>query len=229
MRHTPDVREKARYAHSIQRGRGGVEATPRANRTYAPQIISPRPVPYYNSNAPITGSSSGRSMVPQQSYQSDFPSNPDPFDPGHSGMRPPPAPTPPTYAQDYYNSGRPYSPNPTISARTDSPAESYYSNPSLKCSRTSLSSSHSLSQRSSMVDISHNIQWNTDLQTKFETAIGRLTASASFPLNWVTNPEFITFCQDFIVGAKVPSRKVLTQWIIPGILKQVCAIIKLLY
>jgi hypothetical protein len=78
-----------------------------------------------------------------------------------------------------------------------------------------------------MADISQATYWDADRQKKFEEAIGRLTASAGFALSWVTNPEFIKLCEDYIAGAKVPSRKVLTQRIIPSLLVKVCISVRL--
>ncbi|PPQ94510.1 hypothetical protein CVT25_014164 [Psilocybe cyanescens] len=209
----------------------GVEATPRANRTYsaagsATIIVSPRPVPYYNSSAPITGSTSGRAI----SYHLQQPT-PDYF--AGPAMHPPLDSSPPLiggmmgggdyhYAPSWassYNHG--YSPR---TSRIDSPStESYYSNHSLKHSRTSFGKSQSITCQSSMANINQTTQWNTDCQRKFEEAIGHLTASAGFALNWVANPEFIKLCKDFILGTKVPSWKVLTQRIIPSLLVKVCA------
>jgi len=43
-----------------------------------------------------------------------------------------------------------------------------------------------------------------------------LTAAAGFSLSWVDNPVFIEFMEEYIPAAKLPSRKVLTQQIIPA-------------
>jgi len=63
--------------------------------------------------------------------------------------------------------------------------------------------------------------WSDDCQKNFKEKLAHLTASARFPLNWVTNPEFIDFCQTFISGAHIPSQKTLMQRIIPSTLKKV--------
>ena len=48
-------------------------------------------------------------------------------------------------------------------------------------------------------------------QTRFETLVTHLTASAGFPLNWVENPVWLTMCDEFMPNARSPSRKTLTQ------------------
>lgn len=53
-------------------------------------------------------------------------------------------------------------------------------------------------------------------QTRFETLVTHLTASAGFPLNWVENPVWLTMCDEFIPNAKSPSRKTLTQRLLPA-------------
>jgi hypothetical protein len=42
-----------------------------------------------------------------------------------------------------------------------------------------------------------------------------LTASAGLLLSWVDNAEFVAFIDEFLPAAKSPSRKVLTQRLIP--------------
>jgi len=59
--------------------------------------------------------------------------------------------------------------------------------------------------------------WLPDVQRKFEERIARLTASAGLPLSWVDNPEWIDFINDFLPSARSPSRKVLTNRLIPTI------------
>lgn len=61
--------------------------------------------------------------------------------------------------------------------------------------------------------------WSKGEQAMFETAIARLTASAGLPLRWVENPEWLALCERFLPSAKIPSRKVLTQRLIPATLK----------
>jgi hypothetical protein len=53
----------------------------------------------------------------------------------------------------------------------------------------------------------------------FETGLARLTASAGLPLRWVENPEWLALCEQFLPNATSPSRKVLTQRLIPAMLK----------
>jgi len=57
--------------------------------------------------------------------------------------------------------------------------------------------------------------WSSELQTKFETCVARLTAATGLPLSWVDNPEWIDFIHHFLPGATSPSRKVLTTRLIP--------------
>ena len=63
--------------------------------------------------------------------------------------------------------------------------------------------------------LSSQRDWLKELQTKFETQIARLTASAGLPLSWVDNPEWINFIHLFLPAAKSLSRKVLTTRLIP--------------
>jgi hypothetical protein len=55
-----------------------------------------------------------------------------------------------------------------------------------------------------------DVTWTDAHQLRFEERLMRLTASAGLPLSWVENPEWLTFCTEFIPSAKSPSRKVLT-------------------
>jgi len=57
--------------------------------------------------------------------------------------------------------------------------------------------------------------WNPGKQERFDSRIARITAATNFPLSWIENPEVLAFFDEFIPGAKVPTRKVLTNWIIP--------------
>ena len=61
--------------------------------------------------------------------------------------------------------------------------------------------------------------WSKGEQALFETTIARLTASAGLPFRWVENPEWLALCERFMPSAKSPSRKVLTQRLIPATLK----------
>ena len=54
----------------------------------------------------------------------------------------------------------------------------------------------------------------------FDERIVRLTASAGLPLSWVENPEWLDFCTEFVPQAKSPSRKVLTQRLLPQTLAE---------
>ncbi|KAF9782368.1 hypothetical protein BJ322DRAFT_1010247 [Thelephora terrestris] len=61
--------------------------------------------------------------------------------------------------------------------------------------------------------------WLPEFQRKFEERIARLTVSAGMPLSWVDNPEWIDFINDFVPSARSPSRKVLTNRLIPMVAK----------
>ncbi|KAE9395217.1 hypothetical protein BT96DRAFT_1044832 [Gymnopus androsaceus JB14] len=52
-------------------------------------------------------------------------------------------------------------------------------------------------------------------QAQFEERITWLTASAGFALSWVENPEFRALIQEFMPYAKIPTRKVLTNHLLP--------------
>ena len=97
-------------------------------------------------------------------------------------------------------------------ARTDSTNWSYQP----KRARLSRSSTHGMS----FIDSPQPAQWSKGEQAHFETSLARLTASAGFPLRWVENPEWLAFCERWMPNAKNPSRKVLTQRLIPATLKE---------
>ena len=65
--------------------------------------------------------------------------------------------------------------------------------------------------------------WDSAKQKRFETRIAHLTASAGLPLAWVDNIEFIDLISDFIPGAKPPSRKVLTNCLVPATVNELCS------
>jgi hypothetical protein len=60
-----------------------------------------------------------------------------------------------------------------------------------------------------------DLPWSDARQAYFEDRLTRLTASAGLPLSWVENPEWLNFCTEFVPQAKSPSRKVLTQRLLP--------------
>jgi len=62
--------------------------------------------------------------------------------------------------------------------------------------------------------------WSPERQRLFETRIARLTSSAGLPLAWVDNPEWALFCEEYIPMARSPSRKTLTNRIIPSLVDQ---------
>ncbi|KZP02551.1 hypothetical protein FIBSPDRAFT_770553 [Athelia psychrophila] len=72
-----------------------------------------------------------------------------------------------------------------------------------------------VSRSSSRLSYTDGPLWTSSHQKRFETRIARLTASAGLPLAWVDNPEWHAFVEDFFPAAKSPSRKVLTNRLIP--------------
>ena len=103
------------------------------------------------------------------------------------------------------------------SMRGDSRANSPY--PDSLLLRQSRSRSSSVATHS--VNCNSQMEWSADRQNTFNTRLGRLTASAGLPISWIENPEFILFCQEFVhSSASVPSRKVLTNRILPTIKRE---------
>ncbi|KAF8989423.1 hypothetical protein BDQ17DRAFT_1434471 [Cyathus striatus] len=98
-------------------------------------------------------------------------------------------------------------------SRPPSPTPSSYST-------TSTRSSSRVSIRSYGASDAHqyssNLAWNEERQHSFERHIVRMTASCGFPLSWVDNPLVRNFFQEFIPHAKSPSRKVLSQRLLPA-------------
>jgi hypothetical protein len=89
----------------------------------------------------------------------------------------------------------------------------------------SISLAPSRSRRSSRVPsftspASPDMAWSDARQMRFEERILRLTASAGLSFSWVENPEWLNFCTEFIPQAKTPSRKVLTQRLLPRTLAE---------
>ena len=70
---------------------------------------------------------------------------------------------------------------------------------------------HTLSRHVAIIE-----PWNPGKQERFDSRIARITAATNFPLSWIENPEVLAFFDEFIPGTKVPTRKVLTNWIIPN-------------
>ena len=74
--------------------------------------------------------------------------------------------------------------------------------------------------RSQSVAIDESNEWPSDIQKIFEERIARLTVSAGLPLSWVDNPEWVDFVGCFLPSARSPSRKVLTNRLIPTAAKK---------
>jgi hypothetical protein len=104
------------------------------------------------------------------------------------------------------------------STRAPSPAFSEATSSSRAFKRARRSDSL-LSRQPSFSGYATEPGWSKGEQALFETAIARLTASAGLPLRWVENPEWLALCERFLLNAKSPSRKVLTQRLIPTTLK----------
>ena len=64
----------------------------------------------------------------------------------------------------------------------------------------------------------NDLPWSDARQACFEDQLTHLTVSAGFLLSWVENPEWLSFCTEFLPQAKSPSRKVLTQRLLPRVL-----------
>src|SRR6267154_1393330 len=79
--------------------------------------------------------------------------------------------------------------------------------------RISRSSSRIMSRQSI---VAPEFLWSPSHQQRFETRVARLTASANFPIAWVENPEWLALLDEFIPSAISPTRKVLTNPIIPA-------------
>lgn len=63
--------------------------------------------------------------------------------------------------------------------------------------------------------------WDSGRQQRFESGLMRITASAGLPLGWQENPEFFAFIEEFVSQeATIPSRRVMTQRVLPQTLKQ---------
>ncbi|KAI0364093.1 hypothetical protein BV20DRAFT_956971 [Pilatotrama ljubarskyi] len=58
--------------------------------------------------------------------------------------------------------------------------------------------------------------WTAEKQSRFESLVTRLTASANFSLSWVENPVWLTICDEFMPSAKPPTRRVLTSCLLPS-------------
>lgn len=90
-------------------------------------------------------------------------------------------------------------------------------------SAPSLPNAPSSRRMSRQLSLPHLNPWDSTKQKRFEMRIARLTASAGLPLSWVDNIEFIDLISDFIPGAKPPSRKVLTNRLIPTVVNELRA------
>jgi hypothetical protein len=82
--------------------------------------------------------------------------------------------------------------------------------------RLSRSQTHTRIPSQTIASWASPTSWNATRQHRFENHITRLTVSGGLPLSWVDNANWIGFCQEFLPFASLPSRKVLTQRLIPG-------------
>ena len=101
----------------------------------------------------------------------------------------------------YANLTLPLDDNPLLS-----PAQSFSGHPTPR-------------SRSQSILVDNSGMWSPEYQSKFEERVARLTVSAGLPLLWVDNPEWIDFINDFLPLARSPSRKVLTNRLIPTVAK----------
>jgi hypothetical protein len=116
--------------------------------------------------------------------------------------------------------------SPAVSVSSLPPLPSPYSNFTIPMAQSPLPSpsqpfpdypiSRSWSQSVLIDDTS---VWSPERQKQFEERIARLTVSAGLPLSWVDNPEWIDFIRDFLPSARSPSRKTLTNRLIPAAAK----------
>jgi hypothetical protein len=106
----------------------------------------------------------------------------------------------------------PYSPSIQDSAGTSASASPMFSQHPISLPRAS---SHSGNRRASSRLVPDVQSWSSVRQKQFERSIARLTASAGLPLSWVDNAEWIMFVDEFLPAARSPSRKVLTNRLIP--------------
>ncbi len=197
-----------------------IHQTPRASRTYrAPdtqEVVSPRPI-HYNQQPP-------NALIAQWQYTTA---------PG----RPASAASMRVDSPALFGSTVSYNPsalNHDLARHSAaSPAPTIQSMGSFRSDHTSLSASsfsgrpakYSRSasglKRPSSSAFGNQAPWDDNKQRQFEGFIAKLTASAGFSFSWVGNPEFVKFCQEFLPGAKVPSRRVLSNRILPTMLKTV--------
>jgi hypothetical protein len=107
--------------------------------------------------------------------------------------------------------GPPYSPSILDSSQASVSASPMLHH-TIPLSRTS---SHSANRRTSSRLVPDTHTWSSVRQKQFENAIACLTASAGLPLSWVDNAEWIAFVDEVLPAARSPSRKVLTNRLIP--------------
>jgi hypothetical protein len=141
---------------------------------------------------------------------------------------PPSNPSAPHYSPSYPQMLPPSAPStracsPTASTSSLPPLPSPYTNLLVPMEQSPLlSPGHPLTNhptprsRSQSILIDDSTVWPPGFQVLFEQRIARLTVSAGLPLSWVDNPEWIDFVHDFLPAARSPSRKVLTNRLIPG-------------
>ena len=106
-------------------------------------------------------------------------------------------------------------PSVVLSVRLSKSASAWVQN-HLDVPYSSRSQQHSISHQQNKININPALAWSPESQRSFKTCLAHLTASASFPLSWVDNPEWITFCDEFLPAAKQPSQNTLTHLIIPA-------------
>lgn len=186
---------------------------PQASGPYSVPGYGPPDVPPFNSpplTFPTPGSSHESSFFAtgdRNSFQSYSPS-PSPFPSGHSN-----------YSPSGSGTASPLIP-PAQMPFQDQPSTHGFKRTRVG-SFPRLPSGRSLSGRSSVSDFhaGGTINWNDERQSLFEGKLIRLTASADLSFSWVENPEWLAFLREFLPQAKSPSRKVLSQRLLPQTLK----------
>ena len=103
------------------------------------------------------------------------------------------------------NSRPPTRPPSVVSSVKPSKSASAWVQNRLDVPYSSRSQQRSISCQQSDININPALAWSPESQRSFETRLAHLTASASFPLSWVDNPEWIAFCDEFLPVAKQPS------------------------
>lgn len=206
---TADTAERAKTSHISHGGATSPAGQRRGRQTENPQINAPMvlsQLPYYSLDSPqlcpppIAGPSNapGAFMSTTNSASS------------LASLPPSPALSSLSFSASPHYSSLELSGLPV----PESGSPSMFNHPSLSRQQHRILSAP-VSRSSSRLSYTDGPLWTSSHQKRFETRIARLTASAGLPLAWVDNPEWHAFVEDFFPAAKSPSRKVLTNRLIP--------------